>query len=377
MIPCVNAFDVDQNLLNKMFPLTFLSGEWDERRTCCSKFNSGFCNLKHLAFDRKCVCTLDGWLVEMLECVIGSDKSRKFPTCHFEKQQLTDVMCTLLYLIDLYLDGRSVNLFYKEKLFMKYKDLFTLEQQAILLEMLIRFNKSENDKLFGLGAGRTVCVDLIKQSIGEYKWYDDNLIVPIQNVSSDWMLGAGISKYSTKIFVDSLHQFKACKSKVTGEAIVCFGFTDSIVHEFKYCIYNKFDLVDDFDEWCFEFFQFENVSSKNIKIPRTNNLQDYLIVLEMALLRVKYRKFISNLKKIEIWSYNKFGLCMWPFDLRIFSAYVLFYVLFYKIFNKKRVVDFDAIILCHAWNGMIKNRKLSHYEVNFSLLKKPIDIVFT
>ncbi len=250
LIPCVNAYDLDPNLLNKMFPLTFSSNEVDVVRTCCSKFNSGFCNLKNVEFDRKQICTLDGWLVEMFECVVLKEKGRIFPTCYFENQRLTDVMCTLLYLTDLYLDGRCVNLVFKEKLFLKYKELFTDDQQSLLLEILLEFNKNESDKLIGM-LKRRFSLASIRSLIGSCKSKvdNDNLFIPIQNVSLDWMLGAGISKYSTKIFVDSTRQYLSCNTKNSNAQMVIFGFTDSLDCQIKYCIYNIFRVIDDFDEW--------------------------------------------------------------------------------------------------------------------------------
>ena len=52
LIPGINVFDVDKNLLNKMFPLSFFSTDYDLTSTCCSKFNTCYLNFKNLSFSK-------------------------------------------------------------------------------------------------------------------------------------------------------------------------------------------------------------------------------------------------------------------------------------------------------------------------------------
>ncbi len=109
-MPCINTFNVDPNIINKMFPISFNIPKYDQSKTCYSKFNSGYCNLKYFGFDRKLVYTLDRWLFELTDTVVMNRLNKKFPTSYFENQNLTDVVCILLFIIACYLDKKNLNI---------------------------------------------------------------------------------------------------------------------------------------------------------------------------------------------------------------------------------------------------------------------------
>lgn len=224
LIPGINVFDVDINLLNKMFPYNFKSNKFDTVHTCCSKLNSGFCNLNYICFDRAKIFTLDLWLFEMIECLLfRKSEPPKFPTGHFEHQKLTDCMCILLYLIDLNLTQQTINVNFKEKFLKKYQFLFNDLQLFLIIKILEQINPNKELAIEHF-LPQTVDVELVnffveystqtKNADGyslfsriKYRHCPDEskcsnvyatIFVPIQNANLD--LHKGLHKYSTRFF---------------------------------------------------------------------------------------------------------------------------------------------------------------------------------
>ena len=147
-IPGIDLFDFDQNLLNKMFPLS--TTIYDDVHTLCSKLGFSFCNLTHIRFNRYKIWTLDKWLLDMLDLLLVYDRrgdTRFFelnkeerlvwPTCHFESQKLTDCMCTLLYMVDCHLNNKRIHVGIKlNKIFEKYKSTFSTCTQRYLFNQI-------------------------------------------------------------------------------------------------------------------------------------------------------------------------------------------------------------------------------------------------
>jgi hypothetical protein len=145
-IPGINVFDLDQNILNSMFPLSTTA--YDDVHTLCSKLGYSYCNLTHIRFNRFKIYTLDKWLIDLLDLILVYDRrgdSRFFelnknlvwPTCHFESQKLTDCMCILMYLVDSHLKNKRFIANVK-KIYEKYESTFDTSKQRYIFYQILR-----------------------------------------------------------------------------------------------------------------------------------------------------------------------------------------------------------------------------------------------
>ena len=108
-------------------------------------------------------------------------------------------------------------------------------------------------------------------------------------------------------------------------------------------------------------------------------MQDFLLLLEMVLLAKKYRYFLEkNSRQINqrggktinlIW--EPLGIQRWPFNLKVFSAYILFYLLAYHIYNKPRRVSKSTHLYLDrnldrkfrfSWSRYLSNMYFKHVE---------------
>ena len=372
LIPGVD--DVDQNIMIKMFPLNYSSSQFDYLKSCCFKTSSGYCNLKVLSFNRQQVFTLDKWLVELGECVFFKKKNIQFPSCHFENQSLTDFFATLLYVVDVFLDEKKLNIYFKERLFNKYKHLFSPRQQYIIVQILTNiWIENEFDQMFKIkhDLERNVIVfniyscsmckffyefekkdmvltgylyDLYKKFKADTLGVDSQIVIgdtnvmviPIQNSTSNWMNASGISKYSTKIFVSSIDKFNRC-SRIKNKPPIIFALSFQSECKLFYCIYNQCDFI----------------------------------------LRRKYKHFLNKNsnrmveKEINL-NLNFYELYRWPFNIQILSFYILFYIYVYLYSTKpkrKNKIDIGRCRLKHAWNLSLKNKQIEFFSMlDFSFL---------
>jgi len=394
LIPGIDNFNTDSNILVKMFPLNFSSSQFDFERSCCVKSNSGYCNLKILSFDRNLVFTIDKWIVELAECVFFKKQTTKFPTSHFEKQMLTDFFSILLYIVDLFLADKKLNISFKEKLFTKYKNFFNYRQQYLLVQILVHlwiekdneqmwiikreleerqdiqslyslidfFTEFEKKDLVLHGYLQSLYKKFKSDTLNvddvvEMKVLEESfIVVPMQNVENKkWTVTtSGISKYSTKIFVDSLEKFKRCSRNKSKPPIV-FAFSFQKHCRLFYCIYNEceFKFNSDsaqFSQWCRNMLNMKTVNLRlnNVKsfggssssgdeekiriqqcefnklvhnqIPLYPNmcLQDLFILMEMYILRRKYKHFLNKNAKLmdnelEL-NLRVMSIINWPFN---------------------------------------------------------------
>ena len=420
LIPGVNVFDIDKNIMAKMFPICFNLKKYDQQYTCCSKLNTSFCNLNIISFDRYKVYTLDRWFLEMFKMVFLK-KTLEMPTPHFENQQLTNCMCILLYLIDLYLLQKEINIHYKCNFFKKYQHLFSDIQQAILYTLLselsnktvqesnelqLVFKQVTNNPLFSeykaiFNSANQIEWCLKLEGLLDFKIeidksqvvcpFKDCIFIPIQNTSDieDWLGARRISKYNG-LFLSK--NFKKCRGIDRDLALIIFGFSDKKTCKYFFCIYNQFTFFPgndgDFSSWLHEFF--ENLHMKNVEHKKKGskdkkeiipifefcNIQDYLLLLEMVILSKKYKYFLKkNSKQIGnkiinlVW--EPMGIQRWPFNLKIYSAYVLFYLLVYHVFVKPNRVRKSLQVFvdknysnrfCYSWSNSLRKMHFKHVE---------------
>lgn len=440
LIPGIDIFNIDSNFIIKMFPLNFSSSRYDIDRSCCFKINSGYCNLKVLAFDRKLVFTLDKWLFEIGECVFFKKKSTLFPTCHFENQSLTDCISILLYLTDLYLDGKKFNIVFKQKLFLKYKHLFNINQQYMLIQILVNlwieneleqisvFKNDLENRIFSknmytcsltqffkeLNIKDNVCIGYLNELYRKFKTdyltseceivsdIDNVIFLPIQNVCSNWMHACGISKYSTKVFVSSHEKFKRCMRNKSKPPIV-FGISFQNCCQLFYCIYNNCELLTNcksgqFNEWFNNVMNFKSIhlnlydvkgsGRDTIKVFGNENdacydtipiypnvcIQDFFLLMEIYILRRKFKHFLkknsqSIINDVVNLDLKMYSINQWPFNNHVLSFYVFFYIYVYVVACKpkrKKKLELQKFTFKNAWNLMLKNKEFGCFQLDFS-----------
>ena len=142
LVPGINVFDVDRNILNKMFPLSYFTEDFDELRTCCSKLNTSYLNLKYIKFNRTILYTLDMWLLKIFEIVFFKQNiNYSLPTPHFFQQSLTDCFLILLYVVDDFLYDNTIKICFRKSFFCKYGHHFDDFQKYLLITILKKISK--------------------------------------------------------------------------------------------------------------------------------------------------------------------------------------------------------------------------------------------
>jgi hypothetical protein len=233
------------------------------------------------------------------------------------------------------------------------------------------------------------------------------MVIPIQNSSSNWMNAKGISKYSTKIFVSSIDKFKRC-SRINNKHPIIFALSFQAECKLYYCIYNQCDFIPNgtvslFADWFNKLMNFETINlnmvgvksleSNSVQVLENNNLkithdipiysniclQDFLLLMEIYILRRKYKHFLNknskNIQEIEIsLDLNFYELYRWPFNNHVFSFYILFYIYVYLFSTKprrKKKLDIGRSRLVHAWNLSLKNKQIEFFNMlDFSFLNE-------
>lgn len=495
LTPGIDVFNVNPNILTKMFPILHKQLTFDKKSTLCYKLNSGCCNLKIIKFDRFKIYTLDRWLFEMLEHVLFFEKIEtknefEYPTPYFEDQKITDCMCMLLYLIDEFLDKKTIKLSYKDLIFMEYKSHFSIVQQQLLLKILIiisrtfesnelkelentiertsttflvvqlktftnmlsryiqnlDINPNNNSKSLDYYTNKKkknlsnqtnnmannfldytlnliingtfrfnfhtslyenfynfcVCENLsqaseyeylIRNSVLNYNCDTNVYFIPIQNNLNMgmWLKKRKISQYNTRFVTTAVEKLKFCSQTISQNLpLIVFGLSDPTSCRVLFCIYNKFTFEWDttnesFDSWLHSFFNFdENACFSNIAVQNSCNIQDFLLIIEMHILRYKFKRILKSTfkvmksmpsKKRPIVLWDPYKLVNWPFNKKIFYSYMLFYIIAYHMFNQPAKIKKGRLIIKlntkhstpkHAWNKMLKNVDFSRLDVNLT-----------
>ena len=331
-------------------------------------------------FDRLKIFTIDRWLKELYICVLSKKSCTKFPTCNFENQKLTDCICILVYLIDLFLDDKKFNACFKRQFFSSYCELLNDKQKytlLMILEALFKTNEILDDLKNNLLKYNFNILDN-KHKCDELIWeFKNSIFVPIQNCKLQWYKSKYISKYDCKLLVTKLGQYKRCKSKIGEKKMIVFGISDQTKCSYHICIYNDINLSSgEVKDW--DLFDFSKYTNSIPVSPGTIlNFQDFLLCLEMMLLKRKCqtslrKKFrIFELINIKI-KLKSIGVLNWPFSLEIFYSYLSFYVIFYFIYTKpnrilkNKFLNLNNKILKWSWSFLLNNSNLNDVG-NFSL----------
>jgi hypothetical protein len=197
--------------------------------------------------------------------------------------------------------------------------------------------------------------------------------IPIQNVSYNSPFlnkNKGISKYKTNFLVDSYSKYKKCKGINKNNTPIVFAVSDEMCH-IKFCIYNQFYFTVNLD-WFKSFFDFDKKITE-VSIHNINNLQDFLLLLEMIILRNKYKNLLKknypliSINKKNLWV-NFSGKDFWPFNKTNFSVYWLFYVLVYIIYTKplqkKKKIILNEIKFKYSWSSYLRNQLLNKFNID-------------
>jgi hypothetical protein len=164
--------------------------------------------------------------------------------------------------------------------------------------------------------------------------------------------------------------------------IIIFALSDQKTCKYYYCIYNKFMFTKCSTKdvsWFKHFFNFDsNHYLVNIPAYETLNLQDFLLLLEMLILRGKYKRqarigfnrLLIYGKRISVKLDTIPITIKWPFNKYIYSSYIFFYILVYHILNRpvrtlksNCVVKLNAKLLSNSWSQLIKTQLFEYIDL--------------
>jgi hypothetical protein len=133
--------------------------------------------------------------------------------------------------------------------------------------------------------------------------------IPVQNVNclNEWVHKYNIKnhKYKSSIFIDSVEKINRYKMINCNYPIISIAVSDKFVCKIFFLIYNSFSFTKIInshssllERWAKKFFGFRECFYHELNIPlgEMSNLQDFLLILEMIVLRRRFNSQIMNYK---------------------------------------------------------------------------------
>ena len=374
--------NVNSNLKRKMNPIGSFS-IFDMRFTCC-RININIINLRTIKFDRNIVFSLDKWIHSLYLVALNkinsiTDQCISFPTPYFEDQNLIDLFCILLFLVDWFLsDNRPLNVNFRQELFNSYLEFLTDTQTELFYQILILTNNSceiLNDvKLFPELFNRL--------NLFEFKNnYGASFFIPIHNTLIEkWSPLKRINHFQFTFLKQDSGCFYVSKDNKNFNyhciPDFVFGLSDAHSGRISIFLHNGIEFFQSNNESLMEWFN-DGISlditrqknfSMHFPVDNSIGMQDFMILLEIWILlrkTFKYRtRVYCSLKEFSATSAAR-PTVAWPFSGRIFTFYYFTYLyVFYFTTKSNRQKTFK-----YSWSKMLQHEKISIFEIDNSLVE--------
>ena len=378
LVPSLNFIELDDNLKLKMMPLENYFDKFDLNKTCC-KINTNYLNLKVINFDRHIIYSLDKWFFELHKLLETKDIKTTCPTAYFDDQNLIDLICILLFIIDNYIQSkRNLNICFRQKLIEKYSKFLSISQTKILYLILVKTNQSSE-----ILPSNDLDLSFDNLLLSEARNpFSSSFFFPIQSTCFEKWLPIGRTKLFDLRFLKTSNNFYLEGNKNLNcfnynyEPVFIFGLCDNKKCEIFFCKYNKVQVfladTDSLVTWFNNGISLNEESRANFNC----NFPVYsLIGIQDLILMFQSWIYLKNSFKTCLRTYNSlteltFKLChgkleTWPFNNQIFTFYYFSYVYVFHFITKTRdeYKRFDF-----SWNNILKDKCIFLFELNESFI---------